>query len=174
MITAYCAFCRNPLDTIHQAAVLSAERVRERRDKRYASADVRDLWKAIGFLAARATISIVDRDEDGAAECEDEYQIATGETIHVPVNPTKWGHSITFEFEATNYELAIIGLPPSLLELATRNGTTHRLLSSTALGWALFTLGFRVGAQDVDRVLANVPPEHLDVVTLGALCGMER
>ena len=114
------------------------------------------MWSLIGFLAVRAMVSIKARDETQAGECEAEYAAATGETIEVDINLTKWGHSVEFRFGASDFDLARVGIPLEWLAASTR--TTHdRMLSNAALGWALFALGFRTGRQDVEGIRMHVP-----------------
>ena len=153
MIAAYCAFERPA--AIMQNVEQAGRRRASRPGRRFQKTNLTGKWSVVGFLAARATIYINAKSEALAAECEAEYLLATGEAISVHVTP-KWGHAVTFEFYATDFELVRAGIMLEQLAASTR-GTPSRKLSNAALGWALFALGFRAGKQDVERIRMSVP-----------------
>ncbi|KKK67804.1 hypothetical protein LCGC14_2950440, partial [marine sediment metagenome] len=110
MIAVSCAF-ESPA-AITQSAGQAGQRRVSRPSRQFQKLNVAGMWSMIGFLAVRAMVSIKARDEVQAGECEAEYAAATGETIEVDVNLTKWGHSIEFRFGALDFDLARVGISP--------------------------------------------------------------
>ncbi|KKM05454.1 hypothetical protein LCGC14_1753950 [marine sediment metagenome] len=170
MIKAYCTFCRTPDRGTGTYFDPGAPRRTERRH-RFLRASLTGKWRMAGFLAVRATVSMTARDEDKAGDCADEYRSVTGDEHIVPINPTKWGHSIEFDFLALDSEVLQAGIGFEEMSAVSRD-RHDRVVSNVALGWALFDLGFKLGrGQDTELIRENVPEGQREAFDLGVAIG---
>ncbi|KKL45350.1 hypothetical protein LCGC14_2356540 [marine sediment metagenome] len=170
MVKAFCSYCTRGRPPQLQATDAPVERPKGDPFRR---ATLGGMWRMIGFLASRATITMNARSEELATECIEEYFDATSDSdvASVRVNETKWGHSIELDFVAVDSEVFAAGIPFDLLCEASRT-RRDRVISNTALGWALFDLGFTLGSkQNTVRIRCNVPEESLPSFDKGLALG---